>query len=127
MDEQLIEKDQQFNGFRQVWTVRADGVFHGRCTVYWESGPVVCMQGQYKAGLQEGIWTYWNRAGELDKQIRFHRDEPVHERTEPPWLDDATDQRNTEPDAVQSSPTPESDRWAQPSSTPEFHQKPSEL
>ena len=40
------------------------------------------------AGAQEGIWTYWDRTGKLDKQIRFHRDEPIEILTAPPWFDD---------------------------------------
>ena len=62
---ELIKKDQQFYGFRQVWTVRPDGVFHGVYTVYWESGATICMRGEYINGNQEGVWTYWDRQGKL--------------------------------------------------------------
>jgi len=83
---ELIHKDQQFNGFRQVWTERPDGVFHGSYTVYWESGPILCLRGQYHHGQQEGLWTYWDRAGKVERQARFENDEEVESRTEPPWL-----------------------------------------
>jgi len=33
-----IKIDRQFNGFRQVWSQHPNGVFHGPCVVYWESG-----------------------------------------------------------------------------------------
>lgn len=92
MAEHVLEKDQQFNGFRQVWFERPDGVFHGLYTVYWGSGPVMCMRGQYRAGLQDGIWTYWDSDGKVDKQSRFRDDEEVETPTAPPWLADVSDQ-----------------------------------
>jgi hypothetical protein len=96
MDRGDVEKDQQFNGFRQTWTERTDSVFHGPYTVYWEAGPTVCLRGQYVAGSQEGIWTYWNRDGTLDRQILFRHDQPAETRTGPPWFDDAEDHRSTD-------------------------------
>ena len=107
--EPTIEKDQQFNGFRQVRTQRPDGVFHGPYTVYWDSGHVVCMRGQYRAGAQDGIWTYWDRNGRLDKQIHFHNDEPVETRTGSPWLEDAADQGVSTGKPARSSPTLDSE------------------
>ncbi|HEX5997239.1 MAG TPA: hypothetical protein VFY84_19030 [Jiangellales bacterium] len=106
MAEHNVTKDQQFNGFRQIWTERPDGVFDGPYTVYWGSGPVICMRGRYAAGAQEGVWSYWDRTGKLDKQIRFHNDEPIETRTAPPWLDDAADQPPIDTDTLSSSATP---------------------
>ena len=85
---EFIYKDKQFNGFRQVWTERPDGVFHGSYTVYWESGPILCMRGQYVGGKQEGIWTYWDRQGRLEQQVRFEKDEEIESRTESPWFNE---------------------------------------
>lgn len=99
-----IAKDQQFDGFRQRWTERPDGVFDGPYLVYWDSGPTLCMRGQYVSGAQQGIWTCWDRTGRLDKQIHFHNDEPIETRTAPPWFDDAADQAGTD-NSVRSSPT----------------------
>jgi hypothetical protein len=50
-----VDRDKQFNGFRQTWTEQPNGIFHGPYTVYWDSGPTFCMRGQYVAGNQEDI------------------------------------------------------------------------
>ncbi|MFB7718178.1 hypothetical protein [Nocardia sp. NPDC056100] len=92
MDEYLVTKDQQFDGFRQVWHERSDGVLHGSYRVYWGAGPVVCMDGQYEAGSQEGIWTYWDRDGKVERQSRFQHDHEIEKRTAPPWFVDVHDQ-----------------------------------
>jgi antitoxin component YwqK of YwqJK toxin-antitoxin module len=87
-----IKKDQQFNGFRQAWFERRDGVFHGTYTVYWQSGPLLCMRGQYVDGAQDGLWTYWDENGRLTHQSIFRQDEEIETRTAPPWLGGAADQ-----------------------------------
>jgi hypothetical protein len=90
--EDRVDKDQQFNGFRQVWSERYDGRFHGPYTVYWESGPIICMQGQYVDGRQEGIWTSWDRDGTVNQQGRYVNDEAVEVRSAPPWFTEVSDQ-----------------------------------
>jgi hypothetical protein len=102
-----IEKDEQFNGFRQVWTQRPDGVFDGPYTVYWDSGPILCMRGQYHAGAQHGIWTHWERTGHIKQQILFHNDEPIETRTGPPWLDEAAAHHTGGPPHGSPTPDPE--------------------
>jgi hypothetical protein len=86
--EDRVDKDQQFNGFRQVWSERYDGPY----TVYWESGPIICMQGQYVDGRQEGIWTSWDRDGTVSRQGRYVNDEAVEVRSAPPWFTEVSDQ-----------------------------------
>ena len=83
---ELIQQQRQFNGFRQVWTERTDGVFHGLYTVFWETGDIPCMQGEYKDGMQDGIWTYWDRNGTVERQVHFANDEEINSRTSPPWF-----------------------------------------
>jgi hypothetical protein len=83
---ELVHKDHQFNGFRQVWTERADGTFHGPYAVFWESGQIPCMRGQYEDGRQEGIWTYWDRNGVVERQVLFVNDEETDKREAPPWF-----------------------------------------
>lgn len=90
--DELIRKDVQFKGFRQVWSERPDGVFHGEYTVYWDSGPVLCLCGQYVDGRQEGIWTSWDRDGKVLEQGRFVHDEAVQVWNRPPW-ESAMDQQ----------------------------------
>jgi hypothetical protein len=51
--DELVHKDMQFGGFRQIWTERHDGVFHGEYTVYWDGGPTVCRHGHYDNGLMD--------------------------------------------------------------------------
>lgn len=88
-----ITIDRQFNGFRQVWSQHPNGVFHGPYVVYWESGPMLCMKGQYVDGSQEGLWTYWDRDGRITHQAIFENDAETERRTAPPWLDGMADQR----------------------------------
>jgi hypothetical protein len=83
---ELVQRHRQFNGFRQVWTERTDGVFHGLYTVFWESGDVPCMQGEYKDGAQNGIWTYWDRSGTVERQVHFANDEELDSRMSAPWF-----------------------------------------
>ena len=83
---EIVNKNHQFNGFRQVWTERPDGIFHGPYVVFWESGPIPCMRGQYKDGAQDGIWTYWDRSGVVERQVRFVNDEESETREAPPWF-----------------------------------------
>ena len=87
-----VERRQQFNGFRQHWFERRDGVFHGPYTVYWDGGPVICMQGRYADGAQEGVWTYWDRSGKVTRQSTFRGDAEIESRTRPPWYTDVADQ-----------------------------------
>jgi hypothetical protein len=42
--------------FRQIWSEKGNGVFHGRYTVYWENGYIM-QQGIIIDGKKEGIWT----------------------------------------------------------------------
>ena len=65
---------------------RADGVLHGLYTVFWDAGDIPCMQGEYNDGVQEGIWTYWDRNGDVERQVLFANDEEIDSRTSPPWL-----------------------------------------
>ena len=83
---QLVQRQRQFNGFRQVWTERTDGVFHGLYTVFWDTGDIPCMQGEYSSGSQEGVWTYWDRNGNVERQAQFVDDEEIASRTAPPWF-----------------------------------------
>ena len=69
-----------------MWTERPDGIFHGPYVVFWESGPIPCMRGQYKDGAQDGIWTYWDRSGVVERQVRFVNDEESETREAPPWF-----------------------------------------
>lgn len=89
---ELRTKDVQFNGFRQVWSERPDGVFHGEYTVFWESGPVICMRGVYANGRQEGVWTYWDRRGMVERQVKSEHDIEVETHREAPWWESVTDQ-----------------------------------
>ncbi|MFB9925014.1 toxin-antitoxin system YwqK family antitoxin [Amycolatopsis halotolerans] len=78
--------DKQYNGFRQIWSLRPDGVFHGEYTVYWGEGPQACMHGSYTDGKQDGVWTHWTRQGVVKSQVRYRDDVPVEVREAPPWM-----------------------------------------
>ncbi|WP_236789287.1 hypothetical protein [Amycolatopsis sp. GM8] len=80
--------DKQFEGFRQVWHVLPDGTFHGSYTVYWDEGAQVCMHGRYVDGAQDGVWTYWSRRGNVQRQVRYELDREVESRDAQPWFDE---------------------------------------
>jgi hypothetical protein len=84
----IVRRDQQFNGFRQVWSEHPDGTFDGAYTVYWGKGEMRCMHGHYVNGAQHGLWTHWTREGTVSRQLVFDRDGLVEERTSGPWADD---------------------------------------
>jgi antitoxin component YwqK of YwqJK toxin-antitoxin module len=44
------------------------------------------MQGEYEDGVQQGIWTYWDRNGIVERQVHFANDEEIDARTSPPWF-----------------------------------------
>jgi hypothetical protein len=55
------------------------------------------MQGQYVDGAQDGVWTYWDRSGRVERQSIFRNDEEAESRTAPPWYTDVADQQRPPP------------------------------
>ena len=85
-----IKRDQQFNGFRQVWFEHANGTFDGPYSVYWGEGEMRCMHGHYTDGAQHGLWTHWGRDGSVTRQVTFDHDSVVEDCTCGPWAADDT-------------------------------------
>jgi hypothetical protein len=78
-------------GFLQVWSEKPNGEFHGRYSVYWDRGAMIAEEGIIIEGNREGVWTFWDRNGRVERQIRYSCDKPVGEKEEEPWWDGARD------------------------------------
>lgn len=72
------------SGFRQVWSENEDSEFHGLYTVYWEND-IIQQQGIIINDNKEGVWTYWDKNGKIEKQIRYWCDREMEEKSESPW------------------------------------------
>lgn len=81
-------------GFVQIWSVHENGTPHGWYTVYWKGGAIIEQQGIMINGSKEGIWTYWDQAGKIKRQIRYWCDRVVEEKSEEPWWNEVEDQKN---------------------------------
>jgi hypothetical protein len=66
------------SGHRQVWT----GKDKANCfyTLYWKD-IVIVEQGIVVDGNKEGIWTYWDRSGKVENQVRYWCDREME-----PWI-----------------------------------------
>jgi antitoxin component YwqK of YwqJK toxin-antitoxin module len=80
------------NGFRQTWSEKENGEFHGLYTVYWENGNIIEQQGIIVDGNKEGVWTYWDKGGKIEKQIRCWCDREIEVKLESPWWDNVHEQ-----------------------------------
>jgi hypothetical protein len=90
VQKEMVDK----RGFREVWSEKESGNFHGLYTVYWENG-VIYQQGIMVDGNKEGVWTYWDRSGNIKNQMRYWCDRGMELKSEGPWWDNATDQNRT--------------------------------
>jgi hypothetical protein len=91
----LIQKEMTgTSGFRQTWSERENGEFHGFYTVYWENG-IMEQRGIIVDGDKEGIWTYWNKSGKIERQVRYWCDREIEVKSESLWWDNAQDQNRT--------------------------------
>lgn len=90
----LIQKDMTgTRGFRQTWSEKENGDFHGLYIVYWENGTLE-QRGIMMDGNKEGVWTYWSKSGKIEKQIRYWCDREIEIKSEGPWWDNAQDQNS---------------------------------
>jgi hypothetical protein len=90
----VVQKEKMGKKGRQVWSEKENGEFHGFYTVYWENGTMQ-QQGIIVDGNKEGIWTYWNPSGNIEKQMRYWCDREIELKLESPWWDNATNQNRT--------------------------------
>jgi len=81
-------------GFRQKWSEKENGEFHGLYTVYW-ANDFIQQQGIMIDGNKEGVWTYWNESGKIERQTRYWCDREIELKSESPWRDNAKDQNRT--------------------------------
>jgi hypothetical protein len=58
----------------------------GRATYWWGSGKKQA-QGNYKDGIRDGWWTFWNKNGINEGKVRFQDGNPVAGRL-PKWAED---------------------------------------
>ncbi len=72
------------SGFRRIWTQKDNGCCHGFYTIYWENG-LIREQGICVDGSLEGVWTSWDKNGEIKGQTRFWCDRGIEEKSESPW------------------------------------------
>jgi hypothetical protein len=94
-EENLIRKESiGRGGFRQTWSEKENGEFHGYYTVYWENG-LTEQRGFIIDGDKEGVWTYWNKSGKIERQARYWCDRELEVKFEFPWWEDAQDQNRT--------------------------------
>ena len=91
----VVQKDKiGKKGFRQVWSEKENGEFHGLYTVYWKNG-VIYQQGIIIDGNKEGVWTYWDKSGNIKNQMRYWCDREMELKSESPWWNSVKDQNRT--------------------------------
>ena len=90
----VVRKEKVSEKGRQVWSEKEDGEFHGFYTVYWENG-IMQQHGIIIDGNKEAVWTYWNKNGKVEKQMRYWCDREIELKLESPWWDNAKDQNRT--------------------------------
>ena len=82
------------NGFRQTWSEKENGEYHGLYTVYW-ANDFIEQQGIIIDGNKEGIWTYWDESGKIKSQVRYSCDREMELKTKSPWWDNVKNQKHT--------------------------------
>lgn len=94
-EQDLMQKDMTgSSGFRQIWSEKENGEFHGFYAVYWENGTME-QRGIMVDGNKEGVWTYWDKNGKIERQVRYWCDREVEIKSEGPWRDYMEDQNIT--------------------------------
>ena len=79
-------------GIRRVWFDNENGLHHGVSTTYWEDGRIIREQGIRINGNAEGVWTFWDKTGKIEKQLLCMHDREMEWKTEGPWWENAKDQ-----------------------------------
>jgi len=79
-------------GIRRVWFENENGLPHGLSTTYWEDSKTIQYQGIRIDGDAEGVWTFWDKSGKIEKQLLCMHDREMEWKTEGPWWENAKDQ-----------------------------------